>query len=362
MATYKVLQDIEAEDKILGPLTLKQFIFAVITIVLCFLAFFIGKASWILALPWLLPIAFFGFMAAPIGKDQPNDVWLAARIRFLIKPRKRLWDQSGMQELVTITAPKKIETSRTDGLSQTEVKSRLSALSNMMDTRGWAIKNVDTNMGYDMHSNHSASSERLVTISSNLLANDLAVIHPSEDILDPLNNSTAQRIDSTIKQKQQEKISLLKNSVLHGSTSSDTTINKPQIPKVNYDFIVDETPHIDPGYAMFGSKVITPSGDKSTSLSNPEKPSAEEELILNKIHQNQEIIKNINSSSHEHRLDPINSSDKNKAQTLNKETAPNVILKELGQANDISVASIANLAKHAEQETALSNDDVISLH
>lgn len=25
MATYKVLQDIEAEDKLLGPLTLKQF-------------------------------------------------------------------------------------------------------------------------------------------------------------------------------------------------------------------------------------------------------------------------------------------------------------------------------------------------
>ena len=28
MATYKVIQDIEAEDKLIGPLTLRQFIYA----------------------------------------------------------------------------------------------------------------------------------------------------------------------------------------------------------------------------------------------------------------------------------------------------------------------------------------------
>ncbi len=39
MATYKVIQDIEAEDKFVGPLTLKQFIFACITVVLGYLSF-----------------------------------------------------------------------------------------------------------------------------------------------------------------------------------------------------------------------------------------------------------------------------------------------------------------------------------
>jgi hypothetical protein len=34
MATYKVIQDIEAEDKLVGPLSLKQFIFALIAIFL----------------------------------------------------------------------------------------------------------------------------------------------------------------------------------------------------------------------------------------------------------------------------------------------------------------------------------------
>ena len=30
MSTYKVLQDIEAEDKLIGPLTLRQFIYALV--------------------------------------------------------------------------------------------------------------------------------------------------------------------------------------------------------------------------------------------------------------------------------------------------------------------------------------------
>ena len=39
MATYKVLQDIEAEDKLIGPLTLKQFVFAIMTFGLGYLQF-----------------------------------------------------------------------------------------------------------------------------------------------------------------------------------------------------------------------------------------------------------------------------------------------------------------------------------
>ncbi len=54
MATYKVLQDIEAEDKLLGPLTLKQFIFAVVTLAFCGLAVLFAQIHIILATPWLI--------------------------------------------------------------------------------------------------------------------------------------------------------------------------------------------------------------------------------------------------------------------------------------------------------------------
>ncbi len=41
MATYKVLQDIEAEDKILGPLSLRQFIYGLITVFFLYLCFIV---------------------------------------------------------------------------------------------------------------------------------------------------------------------------------------------------------------------------------------------------------------------------------------------------------------------------------
>ena len=105
MATYKVIQDIEAEDKLLGPLSLRQFIYAVIVIVLGFVAFTLGQIQFLLVLPFIPPIMFFGLLAAPFGQDQSSEVWLLAKIRFMFKPRRRVWDQSGLSELVTVTAP-----------------------------------------------------------------------------------------------------------------------------------------------------------------------------------------------------------------------------------------------------------------
>src|SRR5690606_14612536 len=102
MATYKVIQDIESEDKLLGPLTLRQFIYAIIVLVMGFIAFRLALVNPLLALPFVPPILFFGLLAAPFGHDQSSEVWLLAKIRFMLKPRRRIWDQSGMQELVTI--------------------------------------------------------------------------------------------------------------------------------------------------------------------------------------------------------------------------------------------------------------------
>src|SRR5487761_1861732 len=110
MATYKVIQDIEAEDKLLGPLTLKQFIYAGITTVCLYICFLSLSKHVPFLLVFFLPVALAsGFFAWPWSLNQPTEVWALAQIRFLLKPRKRIWDQSGTKELVTITAPKKVE-------------------------------------------------------------------------------------------------------------------------------------------------------------------------------------------------------------------------------------------------------------
>lgn len=144
MATYKVIQDIEAEDKFVGPLTLKQFVFAAVGVVFSYLCFFVAvRGVWFVAIPFA-PVALFGFfMAIPWSKDQPTDVWVLAKIRFRFKPKIRMWDQTGKQELVTITAPKVEEKILTKDISETEVESRLRALADTMNTRGWAVKHVN---------------------------------------------------------------------------------------------------------------------------------------------------------------------------------------------------------------------------
>ncbi|MCA9346879.1 PrgI family protein, partial [Candidatus Saccharibacteria bacterium] len=75
MATYKVIQDVEAEDKILGPLSLKQLIFAAIAAGSIFIAFRIVVATGVIytAIPFLPFILVFGVLAAPLGRDQPTE-------------------------------------------------------------------------------------------------------------------------------------------------------------------------------------------------------------------------------------------------------------------------------------------------
>jgi len=92
-----------------------------------------------------LPIAAgAGFFAFPWKGEQPTEIWALARLRYMLKPRVRIWNQDGVKDLVTVLAPKKIEQRRSykDSLTQKEVESRLKALADTIDSRGWATRNA----------------------------------------------------------------------------------------------------------------------------------------------------------------------------------------------------------------------------
>ena len=198
MSTYKVIQDIEAEDKLVGALTLWQFIYALVAgvcIYLSAISVMKGMAAFLII---LVPVALFAtFLAIPWGRDQPTEVWALAKLRFLLKPRKRIWNQDGMTDLVTITVPKTIERIFTDGLSQHEVESRLNALANTLDSRGWAVKNVNVNM--TTSSPAYVASDRLVDITANAVPDVVASdIRAADDILDETANPIAQNFNIMI--------------------------------------------------------------------------------------------------------------------------------------------------------------------
>lgn len=199
MATYKLIQDIEAEDHILGPLTLRQFIFGLMAAFLfyiCFLA--VAKHVPFLLAFFLPPALFCAFFAFPWGGDQPTEQWALAKLHFWFKPRRRVWNQSGIKELVTITAPKKVEKVLTDNLSQTEVQSRLQALANTIDSRGWAIKHINA-VGYVPQ---ASGSDRLIDIPDVLPENPSDA--PTYDIMDPEHNPLAQQFQTMINKSTQD--------------------------------------------------------------------------------------------------------------------------------------------------------------
>jgi hypothetical protein len=258
MATYKVLQDIEAEDKILGPLTLRQFIYALITAALLYICFICisQKVPFLLAI-FLPPAIFTGFFAFPFGRDQPTEVWAVARIRFLFKPRRRIWDQSGVKELVTITAPKKIEAPRTNGLSQNEVQSRLQALAQTIDSRGWATKNVNVNL-YDSSGLVGAStSDRLIGADNMPQQVPNYDVYASDDMLDEVNNPIAQQFTHLINDTEQAR----RQQLIEEMNAPEPAQPAPAAPSADYWFLNQPaTPAgLPASQAMFdGSQVVHP--------------------------------------------------------------------------------------------------------
>lgn len=142
MAVYKVAQDVEADDKLIGPFTFRQFIYLIIVALAGALAWGLSRVFVGLAIIPLPIILFFGALALPLRKDQPMEVYLAAIVSFYVKPRKRLWEPDGIESLVEITAPKVVEIQRTKTLSEDETERRLSFLADIADTRGWSVRHV----------------------------------------------------------------------------------------------------------------------------------------------------------------------------------------------------------------------------
>lgn len=379
MATYKVLQDIEGEDKLIAWLTPKQAIYAAIVFVSAVAAFFMAKINIALVVPWLFPILIFGFLAAPLGRDQPNDVWLAAQIRFYLKNRKRIWDQSGMQELVHITVPKRIERIYTDGLDQNEVRSRLKALSTTIDSRGWAVKNAAINLSVAPQFSYQINQpddDRLVSYDAVPMDVPISDVTVSEDILDEEHNSVAHRFDEQIKTRE-----AARREKIRANLQKEATTRKDS-PIPNDYYYVDEKQQPEPAaasnaptpLATFKPQVVDPGAHSAQTTTVPatsDDPTGQQ--LLEKIHREQALAHDIVTHGHEkviHTPEELAAMAREERARLAAhqerivprqpqnpatQTAPDAIIKELSHS-DLKVSTIASQAKHAAQAN---NDEVV---
>lgn len=233
MATYKVIQDIEAEDKFIGPLTLKQFIFAGAGLFFGYLCVFAITRGVPFLVALFAPPAMLGlFLAFPWSKEQPTEVWVLAKLRFRLKPKERIWDQAGHEELVTITAPKVIEKHLTNGLKPDEVQSRLKALATTIDSRGWAVKHVTLDEAYQPYVTQQApSGQRLIDLSNMPQAVPDENVSQYPDVLDENNhvsNNFEQMIETSSANMRQEALDKM-NRIRNGES-----LQAVQQPPINF--------------------------------------------------------------------------------------------------------------------------------
>jgi len=140
MASYKVPQDVEADDKLIGPFSFRQFLYLIVVALAGAAAWGLSNIFVGLAIIPLPVILLFAALALPLRKDQPMEIYLAAIISFYIKPHKRLWDPDGVESLIEITVPKVVEIQRSKNITQADAEQRFSYLADIVDSQGWAIR------------------------------------------------------------------------------------------------------------------------------------------------------------------------------------------------------------------------------
>lgn len=365
MAVHKVPQDVEADDKFLGPLSFKQFLFFGGFAICAYLSFLTLTKIWPIAIIFILPTIFFGILAFPWSKEQPTELFLASRIRFLIKPRKRIWDQSGVKDLVNITVPVREAHLYSDGLSQGEVRNRMTALATMVDSRGWAVKNVTKD----------SASDRLVSPASVESDQMATIVESTEDVYDESSGTIARQFDSMIQQSEQqhksETLKLVEDARSRSkqqSQTSDKGGDKTKNQDQDFWFMHQQNQPSDPSLATFQSNAVVAPGTTASTQAQSDDNSSDsttdlsEEELLRTVHEKHARDELQTGTRHERVIDPNGPPkvEEKKQTTSTMTPPPNPDILNLARSNDLNVET---LARQANKKKNFGDDEVvISLH
>ena len=264
MAEYKVAQDVEAEDKLIGPFSFRQFIYLIIAAVAVALAWGLGQIFIGLAIIPLPVIIFFTVLALPLRKDQPMEIYVAAIISYRLKPRKRVWSPDGIESLIEITVPKAVDEHLTKDLSQMETEKRLSYLADIADTKGWSIR-------------HTTEP----TPNSSMVSDQYYAAQQTVGMLDE-DGSVARKFDAMISRADQERHDrIIQNMYYQAQTQAPTPqpmtnqAAPPQAPQAFDNDNVGDTaaqndehlPKFNP-YPTIHQSVIQPTSQQSNTTAN----------------------------------------------------------------------------------------------
>ena len=226
MAQYKVPQDVEADDKLLGPFSFRQFVYLLIAGALIAVAVGLFQIFPLLAIIPLPPVLLFAALALPLKKDQPMEAYLAAVASYYLKPRNRVWAPGQRESTIEITAPKIVEDNRTRDITGEEATHRLSFLADIVDTGGYAIK------GGVNHANMELVAEAAE-------ARDMFEVNDN-NLVDTIAKDENERHEEVVQQMQAEIAKADNMAVSGGVIRRNEDVGK--VKEENIDTIVVEKP------------------------------------------------------------------------------------------------------------------------
>ncbi len=136
---FKVPQNIDLEDKIIGPLTMIQFLYVLIGGMLDYVLLqTVFPKNVPLFLVLALPIAVFTLSMAFLKiNDLPFPKFIQGAILFLVLPKRRVWHKNvDLSSPVRIEAPIKKAVPKI--IKKQIEKSEIEKLASVLDTAGWA--------------------------------------------------------------------------------------------------------------------------------------------------------------------------------------------------------------------------------
>lgn len=199
MGQYKVPQDVESEDTIIGPLTFRQFIYALIGVACGGISFALFKSVPIIGIiiggpPTLL----FLLLGLYKRQDQPFEAYFLALLGYMGRPKYRVWQKEPIESVFQIEAPP-VEKKNLQ-LDPRLVRGQLETLARIVDTRGYSIKNADVQDQGEDQVLHLSDVGRLVQpaiydVNVPIVESDIG---DADDMFDAANNPAAHNLDSLI--------------------------------------------------------------------------------------------------------------------------------------------------------------------
>ena len=230
MGQYKVPLDIEAEDKILGPLSLRQFIYVIIGLLWAGLMWLLFSKIIVLMIVLIIPITGF-FLLLGFGRrqEQSFESYFVAVLQYFVVPRIRVWDK----DLTQVELVKKVDIAPEVIPLKNINMGSLKQLALIMDTHG---AQKDPTIQLVDNANQAATySQRIVDpaaiASTAAITNSNVRLTQQDDVLDATNirstqiNSLLENVEANI---QHDAVNSMQRGLASKSSSATPMQNNTQ--------------------------------------------------------------------------------------------------------------------------------------